>query len=111
MDEKYLPAAVKYIEMNPVRPRLVADPYAWRWSSARAHTEGNDDLLVKVAPLLELVGDWKISLGSGRRGCRQDPRACADGTGSGRGHLSRLIGGQPAANRQAKESGPQEEVR
>jgi putative transposase len=62
MDEKYLLAAVKYIEMNPVRARLVADPYVWRWSSARAHAEGNDDLLVKVEPLLELVGDWKVFL-------------------------------------------------
>ena len=26
LDEKYLPAAVKYIEMNPLRARLVADP-------------------------------------------------------------------------------------
>ena len=62
MDEKYLLAAVKYIEMNPVRARLVADPYVWQWSSARAHAEGNDDLLVKVEPLLELVGDWKLFL-------------------------------------------------
>ena len=28
LDEKYLLAAVKYIEMNPVRAPLVADPYA-----------------------------------------------------------------------------------
>lgn len=62
MDEKYLLAAVKYIEMNPVRAQLVADPYLWQWSSARAHAEGNDNLLVKVAPLLELVGDWKVFL-------------------------------------------------
>jgi hypothetical protein len=55
-------AAVKDIEINPVRARLVADPYAWPRSSARAHAEGNDDLLVKVAPLLELVGDWKLFL-------------------------------------------------
>ncbi len=62
LDEKYLLAAVQYIEMNPVRARLVADPYAWQWSSARAHAEGNDDLLVNVAPLLELVGDWQLFL-------------------------------------------------
>ena len=59
MDETYLLAAVKYAEMNPVRARLVATPYDWQWSSARAHAEGKDDILVKVAPLLEMVGDWQ----------------------------------------------------
>jgi len=59
MDEKHLLAAVKYIEMNPVRAGLVTDPYAWRWSSAGAHLEGKDDIMVKVAPLLERVGEWR----------------------------------------------------
>lgn len=62
MDESYLLAAVKYIEMNPVRARLVADPYSWRWSSASAHAAGMDDHLVKVAPLLEMVGEWRLFL-------------------------------------------------
>lgn len=62
MDETYLLASVKYIEMNPVRARLVADPYAWQWSSAQAHADGKDDLLVKVEPLLEMVGDWQLFL-------------------------------------------------
>lgn len=59
MDEPYLFAAVKYIEMNPVRANLALDPYSWQWSSASAHAAGKDDILVTVAPLLEMVGDWK----------------------------------------------------
>lgn len=59
MDEAYLLAAVKYIEMNPVRARLAPDPYGWPWSSARAHAVGKDDSLVKVEPLLAMVGDWR----------------------------------------------------
>jgi putative transposase len=59
MDETYLLAAVKYIEMNPVRANLTPDPYSWPWSSAKAHAVGQDDKLVKVAPLLEMVGEWK----------------------------------------------------
>ena len=62
MDEAYLLAAAKYIEMNPVRANLAPDPYAWRWSSARAHADGTDDILVKVSPLLEMVGEWKLFL-------------------------------------------------
>jgi putative transposase len=64
MDESYLLAAVRYVEMNPVRARLVEDPFSWPWSSALAHLTGLDDKLVKVAPLLEMAGDWKLFLGS-----------------------------------------------
>jgi putative transposase len=62
MDEIYLLAAAKYIEMNPVRANLAPDPYAWKWSSARAHADGADDILAKVSPLLQLVGEWKLFL-------------------------------------------------
>jgi len=59
MDEQYLIAAARYIELNPVRARLVENPADYAWSSARAHIEGRDDILVKVKPLLEIVGyDW-----------------------------------------------------
>ena len=37
LDEKYLYAAVRYIENNPVRARLVKHPQDWQWSSARPH--------------------------------------------------------------------------
>ena len=56
MDEKYLLACVRYIEMNPVRAGLVTKPEKWSWSSASAHMSGNDDKLVKTAPLLQITG-------------------------------------------------------
>ena len=60
MDEKYLLACVRYIEMNPVRAMLVTDPGKWPWSSASAHISGYDDSLVTVAPLLEITGgNWE----------------------------------------------------
>lgn len=62
MDETYLLAAARYVEMNPVRAQLVVDAASWPWSSARAHLAGKDDRLVKVAPLLEIAGDWKLFL-------------------------------------------------
>jgi putative transposase len=64
MDETYLLAAVSYVELNPVRARLVQDATSWPWSSARAHLAGLDDKLVKVAPLLAMVGEWKLFLGA-----------------------------------------------
>ncbi len=64
MDESYLLAAARYVELNPVRAGLVASAEAWPWSSARAHLSGRDDRLVKVAPLLAMVADWTAFLDS-----------------------------------------------
>jgi putative transposase len=64
MDEPYLLAAARYVELNPVRARLVQTAAEWRWSSARAHLSGCDDCLVKVAPLLAMVPDWQGLLDS-----------------------------------------------
>ena len=58
MDEPYLLAAARYIELNPVRAGLVAKTEDWPWSSARAHLAGRDDQLATVAPLLAMIGDW-----------------------------------------------------
>jgi putative transposase len=65
LDENYLLATARYIEMNPVRARLTQKPQSWRWSSARAHFAGMDDELVKVSPLLDMAGDWGLFLSSG----------------------------------------------
>lgn len=62
MDEQYLLATARYIEMNPVAAKLVQAPGDYRWSSAHAHLVGEDDELVKVKPLLELAPDWRSLL-------------------------------------------------
>ena len=64
MDEPYLLAAARYVELNPVRAKLVDRAREWPWSSAKAHLLGRDDRLVSVAPLLSMVGDWKAFLRS-----------------------------------------------
>ena len=58
MGENYLLAAARYIELNPVRARMVENPGNYRWSSAAAHMNGHDDTLVRVGPLLDLIEDW-----------------------------------------------------
>ena len=64
MDEPYLLAAARYVELNPVRAGLVSDAPDWRFSSARPHLVGRDDPLVRVAPLLAMVADWRGFLDS-----------------------------------------------
>ena len=65
MDENYLLAATRYIELNPVKAGLVKSPEKYLWSSAKAHITGNDDDLVTVKPLLKIVEDWRKFLSSG----------------------------------------------
>ena len=60
MEEQYLLACTKYVELNPVRAGLVKNPEDWRWSSAAAHITGEDDILVKTKPLLKIANKpWK----------------------------------------------------
>ena len=37
MDDSYLWTVFRYVQLNPVRARLVASPEQWAWSSAAAH--------------------------------------------------------------------------
>jgi len=64
MDEPYLLAAARYVELNPVRAGLVADAAQWPWSSARPHLSGREDRLVKVGAMLAMVNDWGALLDS-----------------------------------------------
>ena len=64
LDAGHLVAAVRYVELNPIRARLVESAGDWPWSSARAHLTGRGDGLVAVAPLLDAVGDWEAFLAS-----------------------------------------------
>ncbi len=65
MDEADPLATARYVELNPVRARLVRKPGIWPWSSARAHLAGRDDDLVRVTPLLRRVPDWARFLAGG----------------------------------------------
>lgn len=59
MDERYLLAAARYVEMNPVAAGIVERPELYPWSSAQAHLLAQYDKLVKVEPLLSMVGNWR----------------------------------------------------
>ncbi len=65
MDDAHLYVGARYIELNPVRAGLVKSPWDYPWSSAAAHMQGQDDLLVQSKPLLEMFGDWQKYLSEG----------------------------------------------
>lgn len=67
LDGAHLRAAVRYVELNPVRARLVASPELWHWSSVRGRLTGRGDELVRPerpAPLDD-IGDWLAFLAEG----------------------------------------------
>jgi putative transposase len=62
----YLLTCYRYIELNPVRAGIVADPAAYPWSSYRVNAEGEPSSLVKPhAEYLRLGRDQYRSLFSG----------------------------------------------
>ena len=74
MDEQYLLNSVRYVELNPVRAKLVERAEDYRWSSARPHLTGRDDMLVKVKPMLDRVDNWSELLASGDQSTFDDLR-------------------------------------
>jgi putative transposase len=82
MDEQYLLATVRYVELNPVKAKLCLRPEDWLWSSAKAHMLNRIDEVVNVAPMLDRVGDWQGYLLSDPT--EIDPVAIQKHTGSGR---------------------------
>ena len=63
MDEAYLLKAAAYVELNPVKAKMVQEPWDYRWSSVHAHLAQHDPLnIINPQKLLELCGDWKTYL-------------------------------------------------
>ncbi len=58
MDEAHLLAAARYVALNPVRARLVADARDWPHSSVAAHLAARDDGLAVVRPILDRVANF-----------------------------------------------------
>jgi putative transposase len=81
MDEPHLLAGARYVELNPVRARLVARPQDWRWSSAAAHLAGRDDGLVQVRPLCDAIGDWAAFLAGGLSDAERERIRAGERTG------------------------------
>lgn len=57
LDERHFLTASRYVALNPVRARLAKAAADWPWSSTRAHLSGQDDPLVRVAPLRSRIED------------------------------------------------------
>jgi putative transposase len=65
MDEAHALAAVRYVELNPVRARLCARAEDWPWSSAEAHVNGRPEPMLAEVPFLKRIADWRRYLAEG----------------------------------------------
>ena len=61
LDEEHGIKAIRHVELNPVRARLVARPQDWRWCSAAAHLTGTPDPLLASGPEVYIT-DWQSYL-------------------------------------------------
>ncbi len=81
MDEAHLLRSAGFVELAPVREKLVRRARDWRWSSARAHLLARDDELVRVRPLLDRTEDWKRVLAEGVNGDAREAIRSHESTG------------------------------
>ncbi|MDO8675091.1 MAG: transposase [Candidatus Omnitrophota bacterium] len=58
MDARYLWAAVRYVERNPVRAGIVDKAEDYSWSSAKAHVKRQKDEVLNHFYLLDEIRDW-----------------------------------------------------
>jgi putative transposase len=65
MDDGYLMACIRYVELNPLRARLVEQPGDWPWSSARSHLSRIPDALAADDPRFNAVDNWATLLAEG----------------------------------------------
>jgi putative transposase len=55
-EDRYLLACLRYIELNPLRAGLAADPAEYRWSSHRCHVFGQEAEMWSPHPTYEALG-------------------------------------------------------
>ena len=54
--DRYLLACLRYIELNPVRAAMVAQPWEYRWSSVHGHLEEGTDVRLSLHPAYLALG-------------------------------------------------------
>jgi putative transposase len=62
MDEAHLMTAIRYVELNPVKAKLVERAEDWRWSSARAHVRQKADGFTDLQALGGVHANWRAML-------------------------------------------------
>ena len=63
LDETHLIAALRYIERNPARAKMVKTPWEWKWSSASVHIGGKAHYSIELQDIFKIIDmdfdSWK----------------------------------------------------
>ncbi len=59
MEEKHWLSCAAYVELNPVKAKIVEKPWDYKWSSVHAYLSDHSDGYVNIEPLRSMVKDWK----------------------------------------------------
>ncbi len=84
--DDYLLACGSYVELNPVRARMVKDPGDYRWSSYKAYAYGKKDNLVDEHLIYTQLSENKVER---RRKYREFVRGMIRDRGSMKGEMDR----------------------
>jgi len=67
MDETHTLAAMRYVELNPVRAGLCERAEEWTWSSARGNMGSRRDELIDDSEVRNIISDWGLFLAEDER--------------------------------------------
>lgn len=59
LSQNHLYAAIRYVERNPVRAKIVEKAWQYPWSSAKSHIHKKEDLILSKNFFVEEIGDWQ----------------------------------------------------
>jgi len=62
--DSYLLKVIRYIELNPVRGKLVTNPKDYKWSSYRFHALNEESLILDKHPIFETLGNSPEEIGN-----------------------------------------------
>jgi putative transposase len=101
VDEPHLWAAVRYVELNPVRARMVRSAVDYPWSSARAHAGLAPRLILDPgSPFPGPISGWESWLGAGLE--EQTERKLRENTACGRPTGSELFAAEIKSRQDAR---------
>jgi putative transposase len=100
MDDGYLMTCIRYVELNPLRARLVDAPGDWPWTSARSHLTGVHDPLAADDARFKAVANWAAFLAEGLGAGVRDTIRMSTSTGRPLGDPSFVLRLEQALSRQ-----------
>jgi putative transposase len=107
LDEKYLYNAVRYVERNPVRAKMVRKAEDYKWSSARSRITGEPNALISKFYLVDEISDWSkyLAVEDDEKTLKLMRRHGATGKPLGSGEFLEWLAGKLKVDLRAKRRG------